>query len=50
MAYRPEEKPIGVFDSGLGGLTAFKELRRLLPGENLGLFWGSAVYPMAHGM
>ena len=26
--------PIGVFDSGLGGLTVLKELRRLLPHEN----------------
>ena len=42
MAYRPEEKPIGVFDSGLGGLTALKELRRLLPGENLVYFGDTA--------
>ena len=27
--------PIGVFDSGLGGLTAFRELRRLLPNEDI---------------
>jgi glutamate racemase len=27
--------PIGVFDSGLGGLTVVKELRRLLPQENV---------------
>lgn len=27
--------PIGVFDSGLGGLTAVKELRRILPGEDI---------------
>lgn len=26
---------IGIFDSGLGGLTAVKEIRRLLPDENL---------------
>ena len=26
--------PIGVFDSGLGGLTVLKALRRLLPNEN----------------
>jgi len=27
--------PIGVFDSGLGGLTVLREIRRLLPGEDL---------------
>lgn len=27
--------PIGVFDSGLGGLTLFKELRKLMPFENI---------------
>ncbi len=26
---------IGVFDSGMGGLTAVKELNRLLPNENI---------------
>lgn len=29
-----DEKPIGVFDSGIGGLTVLKELFRELPGEN----------------
>ena len=28
-------KPIGVFDSGLGGLTAVRELRRIMPNENI---------------
>jgi glutamate racemase (EC 5.1.1.3) len=27
--------PIGVFDSGLGGLTVLREIRRLLPSEDL---------------
>lgn len=31
--------PIGVFDSGLGGLTAVREIKRTLPGENL-LYFG----------
>ena len=31
-------KPIGVFDSGVGGLTVVKELMRLLPGENIVYF------------
>lgn len=28
-------RPIGVFDSGLGGLTAVRRLRQLLPGERI---------------
>ena len=30
-----EMKPIGVFDSGLGGLTVVKELKRQMPGEDI---------------
>ena len=29
------ENPIGVFDSGVGGLSVLREIRRELPGENL---------------
>jgi len=29
------ERPIGIFDSGIGGLTVFKEIRKVLPHENL---------------
>jgi glutamate racemase len=29
------EKPIGVFDSGVGGLSVLREIRRELPGEDL---------------
>ncbi len=29
------QQPIGVFDSGVGGLTVLQELHRLMPGENL---------------
>ncbi|MBR1568518.1 MAG: glutamate racemase, partial [Lachnospiraceae bacterium] len=29
------QAPIGVFDSGFGGLTVMKEIMRQLPGENL---------------
>ena len=39
------KKPIGVFDSGLGGLTAVKELRRLLPGEDIVYFGDTAHLP-----
>lgn len=34
-----QKAPIGVFDSGLGGLTAVKELRALLPGEDI-IYYG----------
>lgn len=30
-----DSRPIGVFDSGLGGLTVVKELKRLLPDEDI---------------
>jgi glutamate racemase len=33
MAARHDPRPIGVFDSGVGGLTVLDELRRRLPGE-----------------
>ncbi len=36
---------IGVFDSGIGGLTVVKELTRLLPGENLIYFGDTARAP-----
>jgi glutamate racemase len=37
-----EENPIGVIDSGVGGLTVVKELQRLLPRENL-VYYGDSV-------
>ena len=39
------KKSIGVFDSGLGGLTVLKALRRTLPHENLIYFGDSANVP-----
>ena len=30
-----EKRPIGVFDSGVGGLTVVREIRRLMPAENI---------------
>ena len=36
---------IGVFDSGLGGLTAVRELRRLLPGEDIVYFGDTGRVP-----
>ncbi len=38
-------KPIGIFDSGLGGLTVLKEIHRMLPGENLVYFGDSKRAP-----
>ena len=38
-------RPIGVFDSGLGGLTAVRVLRRILPEENLVYFGDTARVP-----
>jgi len=32
---KKEKLPIGIFDSGVGGLTVFKEVIGLLPGENI---------------
>ena len=40
-----DSRPIGVFDSGLGGLTAVRELRRLLPGEKLIYFGDTGRVP-----
>lgn len=37
--------PIGVFDSGLGGLTVLQALADLLPGEDLVYFGDTARYP-----
>lgn len=40
-----DNRPIGIFDSGVGGLTVFKELRALLPNENLIYFGDTARVP-----
>ena len=41
----PDNRPIGVFDSGLGGLTALKELERILPGESFVYFGDTGRVP-----
>ena len=38
MCNAAAQNAIGVFDSGLGGLTAVRELRRILPGEDIVYF------------
>lgn len=40
-----DKRPIGVFDSGLGGLTVVKELMEHLPGENIVYFGDTARVP-----
>jgi len=40
-----DPRPIGVFDSGLGGLTVVAELRRQLPSEDLVYFGDTARVP-----
>ena len=39
------EKAIGVFDSGLGGLTCVAELMKLMPSENIIYFGDTARVP-----
>ena len=40
-----DQSPIGVFDSGLGGLTAVRQLRRIMPSENIIYFGDTARVP-----
>ena len=35
MSKTPENQPIGVFDSGIGGLTVLAAIQQVLPGESL---------------
>ncbi len=41
-----DNRPIGVFDSGLGGLTGVKELRKRLPHENIVYFVDTGPRPL----
>ncbi len=47
MTSRSERKPelIGIFDSGLGGLSALSEVRRLLPDEDITYFGDTGRVP-----
>lgn len=40
-----DDRPIGVFDSGLGGLTVVRELMRELPGEDIVYFGDTGRVP-----
>lgn len=42
---RKNEKPIGIFDSGIGGLTVADAIRKILPGENIVYFGDTAHLP-----
>lgn len=43
--YRENEKPIGMFDSGVGGLTVAREVMRNIPNERLVYFGDTARVP-----
>ena len=40
-----DNRPIGIFDSGLGGLTALKQIKELMPNENFIYFGDTARTP-----
>ena len=40
-----DKRPIGVFDSGLGGLTVVKAFQKLLPNESIVYFGDTARVP-----
>ena len=40
-----KEQPIGIFDSGVGGLTVAHAIRQILPGENIIYFGDTAHLP-----
>ena len=41
------EAPIGVFDSGVGGLTVAREIMRNLPSEKIVYFGDTARVPLS---
>ena len=47
MTHNPQS-PIGIYDSGVGGLTVLRELRARLPGENIIYFGDSANCPFGN--
>ena len=40
-----DQRPIGIFDSGVGGLTVFREVEKALPGEEIIYFGDTARVP-----
>ena len=45
MPATQDQRPIGAFDSGLGGLTAVREIFRQLPHESVMYFGDTARLP-----
>ena len=45
MILRENDRPIGIFDSGLGGLTVLREIHQLLPQEDIIYFGDSGRTP-----
>src|SRR3546814_9504525 len=45
MGKEDRSAPIGIFDAGVGGLSVLREIRRLLPGENLRYYADSRHCP-----
>lgn len=45
MTLAPNQRPIGVFDSGIGGLSILMELRHQLPNEDLFYYADTANFP-----
>lgn len=41
----PDNRPIGVFDSGAGGISVLREMRRIMPGERFAYFGDSLHTP-----
>ena len=44
-ALEKTSRPLGMFDSGLGGLTVMNEIRKELPSENIVYFGDTARLP-----
>jgi len=40
-----KEAPIAIFDSGVGGLSVYREIEKLMPNENLIYFGDTARVP-----
>ncbi len=43
--YNPNSRPVGFFDSGVGGLSVYSKFKKLLPGENTMYFGDLANLP-----
>jgi Glutamate racemase len=41
-----EKRPIGFFDSGVGGLSVLKEAKKLMPNEDFIYFWRFKRMPL----